>query len=112
MHHASEDPKLIIELETAVNDLISLGIRNFLWFWRNPVLLQWRRGVRGLEYCTLYIMINEIAGILKMHDAGCMIQDIEKDLRKIRGMLLPFTEKTTQLLILERHAIQNGHITP
>src|SRR3989339_233886 len=111
MHHASEDSKLIIELETAVNDLISLGIRNFLWFWRNPMLLQWRRGVRGLEYCTLYGMVKEIAEILKMHDAGHRIQDIEKDLKKIKGMLLPFTEKAKQLLILERHAIQNGHIT-
>ncbi|OGW72598.1 MAG: hypothetical protein A2484_01225 [Nitrospirae bacterium RIFOXYC2_FULL_44_7] len=46
-----------------------------------------------------------------MHDAGHRIQDIEKDLKKIKGMLLPFTEKAKQLLILERHAIQNGHIT-
>ena len=48
------------EIETAVNDLISLGIRNFLWFWRNSMLLQWRRGVRGLEYCTLYVMVKEL----------------------------------------------------
>ena len=99
------------ELEWAVEDLIGLGIRNFLWFWRNPMLLQWRRGVRGLEYCTLYVMVKEIAEILKMHDAGYMIQDIGKDLKKIKGMLLPFTEKAKQLLILERHAIQTGHIT-
>jgi hypothetical protein len=99
------------ELETAVNDLISLGIRNFLWFWRNPMLLQWRRGVRGLEYCTLYVMVKEIAEILKMHDTGYMIRDIEKNLKKIKEMLLPFTEKAKRLLILERHAMQNGHIT-
>ena len=79
--HASEGPELITELETAVNDLISLGIRNFLWFWRNPVLLQWRRGVRGLEYCTLYVMVKEIAEILKMHDAGYRMQDTEKHLK-------------------------------
>jgi len=99
------------ELESAVEDLIDLGIRNFLWFWRNPMLLQWRRGVRGLEYCTLYVMIKELAKILKMHNTGYMIQDIEKDLKKIKKMLMPFVKKAKQLLILERHAIQNGHIT-
>ncbi len=99
------------ELEWAVEDLISLGIRNFLWFWRNPMLLQWRRGVRGLEYCTLYIMIMEIAGILKMQDAGYKMQDTEKHLKKIKKMLIPFVAKAKHLLILERHEIQNGHLT-
>src|SRR5574340_50544 len=99
------DSQIIDELESAVDNLITLGIRNFLWFWRNPMLLQWRRGVRGLEYCTLYIMIKEIAEILKMHDTGYMIQKKKKDLKKIRAMLLPFTEKAKHLLILERHAL-------
>lgn len=108
------------ELESAVNDLISLGIRNFLWFWRNPMLLQWRRGVRGLEYCTLYIMINAIAEMLKIQDSllggspqvtGHRMQDTEKHLKKVKGMLIPFVDKAEHLLILERHEIQNGHIT-
>jgi len=103
---------VLSELESAVDDLISLGIRNFLWFWRNPMLLQWRRGVRGLEYCTLYIMIKEIAGILKMQDAGYRMQYTEKHLKKIKKMLIPFVDKAKHLLILERHAMQNGHITP
>ena len=108
------------ELESAVNDLISLGIRNFLWFWRNPMLLQWRRGVRGLEYCALYIMINAIAEMLKIQDSllggspqatGYRMQDTEKHLKKVKGMLIPFVDKAKHLLILERHEIQNGHIT-
>ena len=76
------------------------------------MLLQWRRGVRGLEYCTLYVMIKEIAGILKMQDAGYRMQDTEKHLKKIKKMLIPFVGKAKHLLILERHAMQNGHITP
>lgn len=75
------------------------------------MLLQWRRGVRGLEYCTLYIMIMEIAGILKMQDAGYKMQDTEKHLKKIKKMLIPFVAKAKHLLILERHEIQNGHLT-
>ncbi|MBI5205799.1 MAG: hypothetical protein HZA11_12875 [Nitrospirae bacterium] len=94
------------DIEAAVNDLIALGIRNFLWFWRNPMLLQWRRGVRGLEYCTLYVMIRELSAVSHQLSAG----DKEK-LYRIKKLLMPFTEKAKQLLILERHAMQNGHIT-
>ena len=97
---------LINELETAINDLISLGIRNFLWFWRNPMLLQWRRGVRGLEYCTLYVMLKELSALRGQLSA----RDKEK-LHRVKKLLMPFTKKAKQLLILERHAIQNGYIT-
>ena len=48
------------EIQAAVTDLIATGERNFLWYRRNPLLLQWRRGVRGLEYSTLAAMIGEI----------------------------------------------------
>ncbi len=110
------------ELEWAVEDLISLGIRNFLWFWRNPMLLQWRRGVRGLEYCTLYIMIKEIAEILKGRYASCVMRHEIKEksatplpitdyLLRIKELLIPFVDKAKHLLILERYEIQNGHIT-
>lgn len=100
--------ELISEIESAVTDLIILGMRNFLWFWRNSMLLQWRRGVRGLEYCTLYVMIKEIAETLKTQNTEI---DTEKSLRKIKELLIPFMEKAKRLLILERFAIQSGHIT-
>ena len=98
--------ELIRDLETAVDDLINLGIRNFLWFWRNPMLLQWRRGVRGLEYCTLYVMIKELSSF-----SGQLSAIDKEKLQSIKKLLIPFTEKAKQLLILERHAMQNGHIT-
>ncbi len=100
---------IISDLETAVDDLISLGTRNFLWFWRNPMLLQWRRGVRGLEYCTLYIMIKELKELIKNRQIQDQKQEIE--LNKIKDLLIPFTQKAKRLLILERLAMQNGHIT-
>lgn len=98
---AESNSKLTTELERAVNELITFGERNFLWFWRNPMLLQWRRGVRGLEYNTLYIMIQEIA---KENSA-------DNDIKRIREMLMPFIEKAKKLLLLERQAMQKGHIT-
>jgi glutamine amidotransferase-like uncharacterized protein len=102
----------INEIESLVADLINLGIRNFLWFWRNPMLLQWRRGVRGLEYCTLYAMIKEIAEIIKKVQWSIVnSQKIEDDLKKIKELLIPFIENAKRLLILERYAMQKGHIT-
>ncbi|TAL22130.1 MAG: hypothetical protein EPN94_11710 [Nitrospirae bacterium] len=98
--------ELVTMLENAVSDLIALGIRNFLWFWRNPMLLQWRRGVRGLEYCTLYVMIKELSSF-----SGQLSAIDKEKLQSIKKLLIPFTEKAKQLLILERHAMQNGHIT-
>ncbi|MGA2192716.1 MAG: BPL-N domain-containing protein, partial [Nitrospirota bacterium] len=35
------------DMMDAVHHFIRFGERNFLWYWRNPWLLQWRRGVRG-----------------------------------------------------------------
>lgn len=104
---------IISDMDAAVTDLISLGERNFLWFWRNPMLLQWRRGVRGLEYCTLYVMVREIAEILRNSNELPVTGNgsIEERLVRIEGMLLPFVEKAKRLLLLERYALQDDHIT-
>ncbi|MEW6602343.1 MAG: BPL-N domain-containing protein, partial [Nitrospirota bacterium] len=90
-------------LWTLCSELISLGERNFLWFWRNTMLLQWRRGVRGLEYNTLYIMIKEIVG----RGVACNAPAIGR----LQDSLVPFVDKAKKLLVLERHALQKGHIT-
>ena len=95
------------ELEAAASDLIDLGMRNFLWFWRNPLLLQWRRGVRGLEYCTLYVMIGQMTALLK----NSLDPGIEKSLKGLRKKILSFLQQAKELLILERIALQQGHIT-
>ena len=72
------------------------------------MLLQWRRGVRGLEYCTLYILTKEIASL--SHDPA-IDETGEEMLVKIRNLLVPFSEKAKKLLLLERTAMSNGHIT-
>ncbi len=104
-----EKNSLSSELCALSSELISLGTRNFLWFWKNSMLLQWRRGIRGLEYCALYIMIKEIAEIIKKQKLEVRSQ--KSDLNKIKELLIPFAEKAKQLLVLERYAMQNGHIT-
>lgn len=98
-------------------EIINFGLRNFLWFWRTPMLLQWRRGVRGLEYCTLYVMIKELAELERQNikaqtTLGKNIFSY-KDYRSTRLLhrFSIFKEKAMHLLMLERQAMQRGMIT-
>jgi hypothetical protein len=113
----------VCEIQAAVGDLIAAGARNFLWTWRNPLLLQWRRGVRGLEYSTLAVMIEEIAGRLCRSAArGAAVRpalseppdpsSLQDNLEEIRGKLIPFCEKAKRLLILERIGMMSGSLSP
>ena len=111
------------EIHAAITELIVTGARNFLWYWRNPLLLQWRRGVRGLEYSTLAAMIGEIRrGLNNPGDSGPegrpavtgAIDPLrwEEDLKEIRGQLIPFCEKAKRLLIKERLYMMNASLSP
>jgi len=102
---------LLKDMEAAVNSLIELGQRNFLWFWRNPLLLQWRRGVRGLEYCALAVMVKELAEELRSQKPEVRSQNTGEALERIRGLLMPFIGKAEYLLMRERFAMQHAHIT-
>lgn len=103
----SQTVEAVSQIEYAAAALIELGLRNFLWFWRNPLLLQWRRGVRGLECCTLYIMARELSEILEKQDPGREALDARRSLR----LVTEFVDKAKQLLVRERHAMQNSPIT-
>ena len=111
------------EIQAVVGELIAAGARNFLWYWRNPLLLQWRRGVRGLEYSTLAVMIGEIARRLgkpaasgpegrpalpESLDPSCLQENLEE----IRGLLLPFCEKAKRLLVGERFYMMSAPLSP
>jgi hypothetical protein len=111
------------EIQAAVAELIDTGARNFLWYWRNPLLLQWRRGVRGLEYSTLAVMVGEIARRLgkpaasgpegrpalpESLDPSCLQENLEE----IRGLLLPFCEKAKRLLVGERFYMMGAPLSP
>ena len=111
------------EIYAAITELIATGARNFLWYWRNPLLLQWRRGVRGLEYSTLAAMIGEIRRRLNTPGASAPdgrpvvagtidLSCWEEELKEIRGQLIPFCEKAKRLLIKERLYMMNASLSP
>ncbi|MGA2193092.1 MAG: hypothetical protein ABSG42_06925, partial [Nitrospirota bacterium] len=79
----------------------------FLWYWRNPWLLQWRRGVRGVEYSMLYGLIREIAENIE-DIKGVSDPDFAGRLVALKDMVLPFFEDAKKLLMKERFAMMRG----
>ncbi len=100
---------LLVELFNPVSQLIDFGIRNFLWFWRNDMILQWRRGVRGFEYCTLYILLGELSFILD--NLGEIKRDIIEEVLELRNMIDCFCGKARRLIILEKEEMQKRSIS-
>lgn len=80
-------------------ELHDFGKRNLLWFERGP-LIQWRRGIRGFEYFTLYTLAKELSirGIDPQAEGYAGLED----------MLGKFTFRARRLLLLERRALQKG----
>lgn len=91
----------------AAREFIRFGERNFLWYWRNSWVLQWRRGVRGVEYSMLFGLIKEIAERLK---AGAVTTDPDAPgkVLALKDRIVPFFEDAKSLLLLERLAMMNG----
>lgn len=98
------------ELSLAANAFIVLGKRNFLWFERNEWLLQWRRGVRGIEYSTLAAMLKQIARLVAAsgeEDAGLL-----DELAALQAQAVPFLDDARKLIMLERFAMNSGPLSP
>jgi hypothetical protein len=91
----------------AAREFILFGERNFLWYWRNSWVLQWRRGVRGVEYSMLYGMIKEIAERLKTGE-GFSDPALSEKVVAVSGRVIPFLEEAKALLLKERFALMNG----
>jgi hypothetical protein len=104
------------ELVGATDELIAFGERNFLWFRKSPLLLQWRRGVRGLEYGTLSVLMRKISDVagesLSANPPDRQVfEQVRARLEEIRGPLATFIAGAKLLLLLERHALGNCRIT-
>ncbi len=98
------------EMMHAARDFISFGERNFLWYWRNSWVLQWRRGIRGVEYSMLYGFIREVHANLKMLNE-CPDKRLSDKVLEVRNKVLPFLEDAKKLLMKERFALMNGSMS-
>jgi hypothetical protein len=108
--NAREAMAIAKRLRDFADELVSFGKDHFLWFQRNDWILQWRRGVRGVEYSTLYAMLERLADSvagLDETDASTLAK-----LRRLQEMAQPFFEDAPKLLLLERDALGQGPISP
>jgi hypothetical protein len=113
---------ILTEILSGIEELMAAGERHSLWRWRNPFLLQWRRGVRGLEYSTLSVMLREIRNRLNPSERNsdgdeafpaCVDAGrLRRELLEIRRQLSPFVIRAGQLLERERHYIETGPLSP
>lgn len=94
-----------------VRSLIAFGERHLLWRWRRPWVLQWQRGVRGLEYGTLYVCLRFVLSHclrekLSSHPAHSWEEPAETLLRSA-GL---FCRQARRLLLEEKAASHNGPV--
>ncbi|GBE57538.1 hypothetical protein BMS3Abin01_00458 [bacterium BMS3Abin01] len=86
------------------------GMENLLWYRRRDWLLQWRRGVRGIEYSTLDAMLKEIANHAEF--AGGLDRESNLGIRQLAGLVREFYSGARRLLMLERLAMARGPLSP
>ena len=106
------------QLRRSADDLIEFGKKNGLWVQRNDWVLRWRRGIRGVEYSTLYAMLARLDGVARRlaADAACQadepVKGVAENIRRLRDISRPFFEDAPALLLLERDALGRGPLSP
>lgn len=105
--------KHLQEAREAAEALISFGERHLLWNWRRPWLLNWRRGIRGLEYGTLAVVMTRLQDrMVQICGEGTEGNDpwCETALR-INKEVVAFCRLARSLLMEEKLATQTGNLT-
>jgi hypothetical protein len=109
----------ILSARQAAADLIAFGEANLLWNWRKPWLLQWRRGIRGLEYGSLYVMLSRMAEMEQESASGqapasrpaCPCADWPGTANKLEEKTLEFCALAKRLLFEEKIAARSGAVS-
>lgn len=112
IHLSSHSPESgISKARQAAADLIAFGEANLLWNWRKPWLLNWRRGIRGLEYGSLYVTLCYLADLerkLEVESSGYgpAVLDANRSKRaeELEGRTLEFCAMAKTLLFEEKIA--------
>jgi len=104
---SKEAREAAVAMERAMREFIAFGERNFLWYWRTSWVLQWRRGVRGVEYSALRALVGEIAASVG-RGSGVSDPEFSEKLIALIGRLNMFLDEAKSLLLRERHAMMAG----
>jgi len=93
--------------------LISFGEQHLLWNWRRPWLLNWRRGIRGLEYGTLLVVLTRLLDRMEQESAETPPGDDQwcQAAHQIREETASFCTLARSLLAEEKRIIRTGNLT-
>jgi hypothetical protein len=100
----------IRQWERLVTGLIQQGEEKSLWSWRNPWLLQWRRGVRGLEFSTLSLLVRTLAA--KSNSLETHPQELWPAVTAISRDMAVFIDKSICLLNQEKDYLLRAPLSP
>jgi hypothetical protein len=112
--HLPPGMRAMEQLQQAADDmaaLIDFGERHLLWNWRLPWLLHWRRGIRGLEYGTLAVLLWVAARKAKLGSASLLNPDADAWLAPVSRLhqdVRTFCSLARHLLLEEKLAGQSG----
>ncbi len=101
------------EARDAAAALISFGEQHLLWNWRRPWLLNWRRGIRGLEYGTLLVVLTRLLDRMEQESAESPPVDDQwcQAAHQIREETASFCTLARSLLAEEKRIIRTGNLT-
>lgn len=112
-------PSGISNAKQAAAGLIAFGETNLLWNWRKPWLLNWRRGIRGLEYGSLYVTLCYMSDLEQklavQSDSGVVPADLGEEwsgnAKKLEEKTLEFCALAKRLLFEEKIAAGFGPVS-
>jgi hypothetical protein len=102
-----DDPQLA-GMAQGLDEIIALGVRQFLLLWRRPWLLGWRRGVPGFALSTLFAQLKTARSLAPSEEALLFW--------KAHGLnaantMAEFIEQMGAYLLEERLAMHNGPLS-
>jgi hypothetical protein len=105
------------EMALEAEQLVALGESYDLWTWRNPWLLQWRRGILGAEFGTVLVLLQGLAKELEQKGAIASAsptpipQKMEAQFEKLGDLWRLFQKKGRALLKEESRALPESTTT-
>lgn len=99
-----DDPYLA-RMAAELEEVIGLGMRHFLLFWRRPWLLGWRRGVPGFVLTTLFAQLRTARSLTPNSEALKYWQDKAET---AANDMARFRARMSAYLMDERLALHNG----
>ncbi len=113
--HGLPGKQALLHLQLAaaeVEELVRFGQRHLLWNWRLPWLLHWRRGIRGLEYGSLSVLLQRVVSEAQRHSGALATSGGDPWVplaSRLQDDLQRFCALAKQLLLEEKLAGQSGN---